>query len=54
MTLKLVQRKTVETVSTTARMVPEKSDLEEKSELEDPSQLTQSYYNKNTAVLDKR
>ena len=36
--------------------MPEKVEIDEKSEMEDqtPSQLTQSYYNKNTAVADKR
>lgn len=36
--------------------MPEKADVDEKSEMGDqtPSQLTQSYYNKNTAVTDKR
>ena len=37
-------------------MMPEKADVDEKSDVGDqtPSQLTQSYYNKNTAVTDKR
>ena len=37
-------------------MLPEKAEIDEKSEVGDqtPSQLTQSYYNKNTAVTDKR
>ena len=36
--------------------MPEKGDIDEKSEVGDqtPSQLTQSYYNENTAVTDKR
>ena len=36
--------------------MPEKADVDEKSDVGDqtPSQLTQSYYNKNTAVTDKR
>lgn len=53
---KLIQRTTVETTSKTERMLPEKAEIDEKSEVGDqtPSQLTQSYYNKNTAVTDKR
>ena len=36
--------------------MPEKAEIDEKSEIDDqtPSQLTQSYYNKNTAITDKR
>ena len=36
--------------------MPEKAEIDEKSEMDDqtPSQLTQSYYNKNSAVTDKR